>query len=96
MGAARNEEHGGTGGERMNHTGTATEMLAEFILYNAGARLLRMEAATSQHPSRVYFCSHIPGDAPECVLPLVELSQRNVRHELAKFRLELVAVGERE
>ena len=77
----------------MNHTGTATELLAEFILYNAGARLLRMEAATSQHPSRVYFCSHIPGDAPDCVLPLEELTQRTVRHELAKLQIETVAVG---
>ncbi len=79
----------------MNYSGTATEMLAEFILHSAGARLLRVEAATPQHPSRVYF-SQIPGDAPEFVLPLVELSQRNVRHELAKFQLEPVAVGERE
>jgi len=77
----------------MNHTGTATELLAEFILTNAGARLLRIEAATPQHPTRVYFCSHISGDAPECVLPLVELSHRNVRLELAKFHFEPVGAG---
>jgi hypothetical protein len=80
----------------MNYTGTATELLAEFILYNAGARLLRMEAATPQHLTRVYFCSHIPGDAPECVLPLEELTQRTIRHELAKFQVEPVAAGEGE
>jgi hypothetical protein len=67
----------------MTYTGTATELLCEFILHSANARLLRIEGG---NPARVYFTSALGG--PECCLPVTELSRHAARHELRR-----VAVG---
>jgi len=63
---------------------TATELLLEFILYDAGARLLYVEAATRRHPTLVHFCANAPGNPPVCALPITEISKRSVRQALAR------------
>ena len=77
----------------MNYTGTITQMLAEFILHSAGARLVRIEPATKDHPTLVYFVSGFHGDAPACCLPVTELCHHAVHSELRKSQIEPVAVG---
>ena len=63
---------------------TATELLLEFILYDAGARLVYVEAATRRHPTLVHFCANAPGNPPVCALPITEISKRSVRQALAQ------------
>jgi len=63
---------------------TATELLLEFILYDAGARLVCLEAATRRHPTLVHFCADAPGNPPVCALPIAEISKRSVRQALAQ------------
>jgi hypothetical protein len=71
-----------------NSDNTTIELLAEFILRGANARLLYVQAATKNCPTLVHFCADISGQPPACVLPAAELSQRNVCLELAKFNVE--------
>jgi len=63
---------------------TATELLLEFILYDAGARLVYVEAATPHHPTLIHFCVDAPGNPPVCALPITEISKRSVRQALAQ------------
>jgi hypothetical protein len=72
----------------------AIELLAEFILHSANARLLYVEAATKNHPTLVHFCTNAAGNPPACVLPAPDLSERNVRLELAEFNLERTEVSQ--
>ena len=70
--------------------GSALELLIDFILHGANARLLYVEAATADHPTLVHFCADMPGQPPACVLPASELCQHKVRLELAKFHTESI------
>lgn len=63
---------------------TATELLLEFILYDAGARLVHVEAATPRHPTLVHFRADVPGNPPVCALHVSEISKRSVRQALAQ------------
>ena len=63
---------------------TATELLLEFILYDAGARLVYVEAATRRHPTLVHFCVDAPGNPPVCSLPITEISKRRVHQALTQ------------
>ena len=64
---------------------TATELLLQFILYDAGARLVYVEAATRRHPTLVHFCANAPGNPPVCALPITEISRRSVRQALERI-----------
>jgi len=63
---------------------TATELLLEFILHDAGARVVCIEAATLRHPTLVHFCANVPGNPSVCALQLSEVSKRSVRQALAQ------------
>jgi hypothetical protein len=73
----------------MTYTGTATEMLAAFILRSANARLLRIEAG---NPTRVFFTPARGG--PECSLPITDLSRFEVQRELRRVSVVPVAEGQ--
>jgi|HubBroStandDraft_2_1064218.scaffolds.fasta_scaffold00513_12 hypothetical protein len=73
----------------MNYTGTATELLCEFILHSANACLLRIEGGK---PARVFFTSALGG--PECSLPITEISRHEVQHELRRVAVVPIAEGQ--
>jgi hypothetical protein len=73
----------------MNYTGTATELLCEFILHSANARLLRIEAG---NPTRVFFKSSLGG--PECSLPITDLSRFEVQRELRRVSVVPITEGQ--
>jgi hypothetical protein len=73
----------------MNYTGTATELLCDFILHSASARLLRIEGG---NPPHVYFTSALGG--PECSLPITEISRHEVQHALRRVAVVPVEEGQ--
>lgn len=59
------------------------ETLAAVILRSASARLVRIEPATKDKPTLVFF-RFAWGDAQEHVLPITELCENNVRRAWQK------------
>jgi hypothetical protein len=69
---------------------SALETLVVLTLRASNCRLLRIESATNEKPMPVFFTSAL--GRPTCVLPVVELNQRNIRAELVRVCVEPVAV----
>lgn len=69
---------------------TATEILAEHILYLAGARLVGTTPATNTHPTLIHFALNVPIDTPVFTLPVFDLTQRSVRLKLREFAVDSV------
>jgi hypothetical protein len=65
---------------------TAFEALVGYVLASNNARLHHIELATSNSPTLVYFTLNT-GDAPVCVLPAAELSQRSIRGEFKRHQI---------
>jgi hypothetical protein len=67
---------------------TALESLANIVCRSANARLVRVEFATKEYPTRIYFCANVPGEPPVESLPIADFNSRNVRAALHQYRIE--------